>query len=191
MLIDILRDDGAIVRRDGPRVRAATNCEVGSEGDRFVELVYFTGPQDLRLKPGRLRAGTLRLGRDGTTFSVLDALRAQGYSLLADGRIARPGEAPAPLHWYGEPPRPEDYILAKSGLTEADLDDAGEEAAMPGAAAPPAIGLPGGWTPEPVAEPRTLSAAAAVEASAPGPRNRRERRRQKAQARKRAGETQH
>ena len=191
MLIDILRDDGAIVRRDGARVRAATNCEVGSEGDRFVELLYLIGPHDRRLKPGRLRAGTLRPGRDGTTFSVLDALRAQGYSLLADGRIARPGEAPAPLHWYGEPPRPEDYILAKSGLTDADLDDAGEEAAVPGAAPPPVIGLPRGWTPEPVAEPRTLSAAVAVEAPAPDARNRRERRRRRAQARKRAGETLH
>ena len=35
-LMDILRTDGAIMRADGTMVRAATNCEVGSIGDRLI-----------------------------------------------------------------------------------------------------------------------------------------------------------
>jgi hypothetical protein len=51
-LLDILRDDGAVVRQDGSLMRASTGCAVGSDGDRRIEVVAADGTR------GRLRAGT-------------------------------------------------------------------------------------------------------------------------------------
>ncbi|MCA3492891.1 MAG: glycoside hydrolase family protein [Rhodobacter sp.] len=51
-LIDILRDDGAVVRQDGSLMRASTGCAVGSDGDRLIEVVAADGTRRW------LRAGT-------------------------------------------------------------------------------------------------------------------------------------
>jgi hypothetical protein len=54
--------------------------------------------------------------------SVLDCLTAAGYAFDPDtGLVARPGEAPHPLDWFGPLPRPEDYVLARSQATLAAL----------------------------------------------------------------------
>jgi hypothetical protein len=67
---------------------------------------------------GEMRAGTLLFDRDGVPVSVLQCLMAGGYAFDAGtGLIARPGEAPHPLYWFGRLPRPEDYILARSQET--------------------------------------------------------------------------
>lgn len=43
-LIDILRDDGAVVRQDGSLMRASTGgCVVGSDGDRLIGVVAADG----------------------------------------------------------------------------------------------------------------------------------------------------
>jgi hypothetical protein len=42
-LIDILRDDGAVVRQDGSLMRAATGFAVGSEDDRLIAVVAADG----------------------------------------------------------------------------------------------------------------------------------------------------
>jgi hypothetical protein len=51
-LIDILRDDGAVVRQDGSLMRASTGCAVGSDADRVIEVVAADGTRRW------LRAGT-------------------------------------------------------------------------------------------------------------------------------------
>ena len=50
--------------------------------------------------------------------SVLDCPRAEGLEFdPKSGLVAKPGEAAHPLHWFGAPPRPEDYILRRSRET--------------------------------------------------------------------------
>jgi len=73
-LIDILRDDGAVVRQDGSLMRASTGCVVGSDGDRLIEVVAADGTR------GHLRAG-MRLPEETgeVTVSALIA-RASGNS---------------------------------------------------------------------------------------------------------------
>lgn len=190
MLIDILRDDGAIVARDGCRLRAATNCQVGSEADQFVELAYVTDPEEQTARSARLRAGTLLLTDDGETTTVLDCLTAEGYRLLPDGFVAKPGEAPHPLYWYGEPPRPEDYVLKKSGLTDADLEETQAEESQGTDGHYADITRPFAVS-EFVGETTVLKTDEVTTPTAPTGCNRRERRRLKAQARKHRGETLH
>ena len=70
------------------------------------------------LVPGEMRAGTLLFDRDGVPVSVLQCLTAGGYAFDAEtGLVARHGEAPHPLDWFGRLPRPEYYILARSQET--------------------------------------------------------------------------
>lgn len=121
MLMDILCDDGAIVDRDGRCVRAATNCFVGTPEDAFVEIAFVTEPDSQAWQGTRLRAGTRLCLPDGESTTVLECLQGEGYRLRSDGLVERDGEAPHPLPWFGVPPRPEDYVLTRSGLALADL----------------------------------------------------------------------
>ena len=118
-LIDIILRDGALVKEDGALVRPSIDAPVGSEADRTVQVLYTTDP-DADPKPAMLRAGTRLFMPDGET-TIAEILAGQGYRLTEDGLVARPGEEPEPLNWFGIPPRPEDYILAKSGLTLDEL----------------------------------------------------------------------
>jgi hypothetical protein len=120
-IIDILLSDGALVRADGSLVRMATNAPVGSVCDRFVQVTHALTPEDAAkdsLVPAEMRVGTLLFDRDGVPVSVLDCLTAADYAFDPDtGLVARPGEAPHPLDWFGPLPRPEDYVLARSQAT--------------------------------------------------------------------------
>ena len=146
MLIDILREDGSIVGVDGVSRRAATNCPVDSEGDRFVELAYITRAGESKHKTARIRAGTLLIDEAGEARSVLQCLEAEGYRLLEDGLVQKPGEAPGPLKFFGTPPKPEDYVLQRSGLTLAEI--AGNTGYEPRPANPWGSALASGWTPD-------------------------------------------
>jgi len=88
-LLDILRDDGAVVRQDGSLMRAATGCAVGSDGDRLIKVVAADGTT------GRLRAGTRVNGATGEV--TVSALIAQSGGVICDGGITLPGaSAPHP-----------------------------------------------------------------------------------------------
>ncbi|TQV79037.1 Hint domain-containing protein [Denitrobaculum tricleocarpae] len=122
MLMEILRADGTIVHADGTVLRAATNAPVGSREDAFVQVAYLTDANDALMQTGQMRAGTLILTAEGETKSVLQCMEEEGYRFDAEsGLIAKEGEEPHPLYWFGEVPRPEDYILKRSDLTDADL----------------------------------------------------------------------
>jgi hypothetical protein len=129
-IIDILLSDGALVQADGTLVRMAINTPVGATEDRFVKVAYALTAEDAqsgRLQEGEMRAGTLLFDRDGVPVSVLQCLTAGGYVFDPEtGLVARPGEAPHPLYWFGKLPRPEDYILARSQETLAGILTDGE-----------------------------------------------------------------
>jgi hypothetical protein len=127
-LIDILRDDGAVVRQDGSLMRAATGCAVGSDADRLIEVVAAHGTT------GRLRAGTRVAGETGEV--TVSALIAQAGGTICDGGVALPGApAPQPFAWAGGLPAPEDYVLRQSGVTLAGIYAADEWESPPQMAA--------------------------------------------------------
>ena len=127
-LIDILRDDGAVVRQDGSLMRAATGCAVGSDADRLIEVVGADGTT------GRLRAGTRVAGETGEV--TVSALIAQAGGTICDGGVVLPGApAPQPFVWAGRLPAPEDYVLRQSGLTLAEIYAADEWESPPQMAA--------------------------------------------------------
>jgi len=120
-IIDILLSDGALVRADGTLIRMAINAPVGSLADAFVKVAVARTPEDMKadtLTEGDMRVGTLLFDREGVPISVLDCLNSEGYAFDPEtGLIAKPGEAPHPLFWFGRLPRPEDYILTRSQET--------------------------------------------------------------------------
>jgi len=135
-IIDILLSDGALVRADGSLIRMAINAPVGSVADAFVKVAVAATPEDMRndtLTDGEMRVGTLLFDREGMPVSVLDCLTAEGYAFDPEtGLIAKPGEAPHPLFWFGRLPRPEDYILTRSQETlEGILTDGEWEGSRP------------------------------------------------------------
>jgi hypothetical protein len=120
-IIDILLSDGALVQADGTLIRMAINAPVGSRADAFVKVAVAATPEDMQgdtLAEAEMRVGTLLFDREGVPISVLDCLTAEGYAFDPEtGLIAKPGEAPHPLFWFGRLPRPEDYILTRSRET--------------------------------------------------------------------------
>jgi hypothetical protein len=120
-IIDILLSDGALVQADGTLIRVAINQPMGSVEDHMVQVAYALTPEDVQtgtLAEGETRVGTLLFDRDGVPVSVLDCVVAEGYAFDPEtGLIAKPGEAPHPLFWFGKLPRPEDYILTRSRET--------------------------------------------------------------------------
>jgi hypothetical protein len=129
-IIDILLSDGALVTAEGALVRIATHALVGSLADAFVKVAAALTPEDVatdRLTEGEMRVGTLLFDRDGGAVSVLDCLNAEGYAFDPNtGLVAKPGEVPHPLHWFGAIPRPEDYVLRRSRETLAGIVTGGE-----------------------------------------------------------------
>lgn len=131
-IIDILRTDGAIVRKDGTLVRAATGCALGSEGDKFISVITGIQLSDGRFKvkeTGRLRLGTRVLSDAGVDVSILDLIELNGGKVTDEGMILRTrSDAPMPFVWTFGPslPKPEDYVLSRSGFTLEDIYDANE-----------------------------------------------------------------
>jgi len=125
-LIDILLDDGAAIRADGTLVRAATGCALGSEGDRLIPYRWQESPEG-PLQEGQVRLGARFPTQDPDDCNTIQAfLQMRGLSVNAEGLIVRPDGPPCVLHGTQPPPRPEAYILARSGKTLAQLMDSPE-----------------------------------------------------------------
>jgi len=117
-LIDILVEDGTVVNADGTVLRAATNFPVGSPEDKFIELAEIwpeNGSIGSRL--ARVRAGTRLIRKDGTATTLLDSMTREGFDLLPDGRVSHRGGPPERFLMQALVPRPETYVLKRSGLT--------------------------------------------------------------------------
>lgn len=131
-LMDILREDAAVVRADGVEVRANTGVPVGDPLDGFVQVVVGAptpeGGFEVR-KAGKVRLGSRVILEDGRDFCVADVIAAGGGQVGDDGLIATEGcPEGAPFHWpFGDSlPNPEDYILKRSGVTLAEIYAANE-----------------------------------------------------------------
>lgn len=143
-ILDILRTDGALVTREGALVRAGTGCPVGSEEDRFVELVVGEIGMDghvVARDRGRVRIGTRFITEAGVDLCIADLLRQAGAQVNKDGLVTGPGmETPTPLHlsFLDHMPLPEDYVLQRSCVTLAEIYAASEweEGASPMLGAP-------------------------------------------------------
>lgn len=137
-MIDILRSDGALVKKDGSKVRAGTNCALGSSGDQFIWAV--TGEKTdnggLRVQQkGQIRLGTRVILSDGRDVSVMDLIAASGAAVTEDGLIRQDGadNSSMPLYWSFSStlPKPEDYVLQRSGLHLQEIYAAEEWEAVP------------------------------------------------------------
>lgn len=139
-IMDILRTDTAMMRTDGTMFRAATNCEVGSIGDRMVHAeasVQKTDGSWTPKKRGQIRFGTRISTPDGKqSVSVMEIAEQKGWSLSDDGYMIGKIEGedgtleeskfPFPYNDSAELPKPEDYILTRSQVTLEDIYKAGE-----------------------------------------------------------------
>lgn len=133
-LLDILRSDGAVVDVEGRRIRAATGAEVGSELDLEIEAVAGRPtPEGLVVaEAGRLRMGTRVILPTGADVALADLVAANDGRRTDEGLIAS-ASGDGPFLWpFGlRLPRPEDYVLARSALTLADIYAAGEWETVP------------------------------------------------------------
>ncbi|NKB22649.1 MAG: hypothetical protein GKS01_19345 [Alphaproteobacteria bacterium] len=187
MLIDIIRDDGAMVRADGTLIRASTNCEVGSDGDRLINILWRTD-KDSTVRQGWVRAGAIPAESKRGDMTYMDILSEGGYTLLSDGNVVRDGEEPHPLGYWGELPKPEDYLLKRSELTLEELYS--EDITLQGDEFSLAFTDGNGNTGNEVPATGYPALEPVLQAEAPSG-NRQERRRQKAIQRKHGGETIH
>ncbi len=129
-LIDILQDDGIVQRQDGTHIRAATGVPIGDPRDRFVWAVAgtaTTGGAVVVSDKGKLRLGTRFITDDGRDLCIADLIDARGGIVTDDG-LVRAGDAHLPFHWAFSRtlPKPQDYVLKRSGTTLADIYAAAE-----------------------------------------------------------------
>jgi hypothetical protein len=136
-LIDILRDDGVIQHADGTLIRAATGCAVGSPDDaQFWALLTYEDEDgnDSVLDRRQLRYGTRWMLPNGKHFSMREYMAGIGVVPQPDGsmRWTREGII-SPFVWVlsDNLPNPEDFVLARSRTTLADIYRAAEWAGTP------------------------------------------------------------
>ncbi|MGR3609909.1 MAG: hypothetical protein ACU0BN_13775 [Sulfitobacter sp.] len=138
-ILDILRSDGALMRADGSMVRAATNCDVGSDGDRMIHASASMQKSDgswTDPKISQVRFGTKVVLPDGRHSSLQDIAEREGWGVSDDGYMVRAlsdeegavGEQKFLFPYlYAEAlPQPEDYILTRSDVTLEAIYAAGE-----------------------------------------------------------------
>ena len=140
-VIDILRSDGALVRKDGSKVRAGTGVPLGDSGDTYVwAITGVTTEEGTRVRDkGKIRLGTRFITDDGRDICVADLIAAAGGAVTDDGLIQKDGGEKMPFLWtFTEMlPKPEDYILQRSALHLDEIYQAGEwESAQPQVPAP-------------------------------------------------------
>lgn len=117
-LIDILVEDGTVVNVEGVVLRAATNFPINSPEDHFIEVAEIWAENgSISSRSARLRAGTWLIGENGTAATLLDTIAREGFKLLPDGRVSHRGGPSQPMLMQAPAPRPETFILKRSGLT--------------------------------------------------------------------------
>jgi len=126
-LLDILCEDGVLLRKSGARVRAATNCKVGSEGDRLIPIDW-TEDGGKTFQRDRIRLGTPFLLPGRQYITVQHFIAQLGYRLTEEGLVDYgDGQPPRPFQSKVPPPRPEAYVLAVSGKTLEELRQAPDD----------------------------------------------------------------
>jgi hypothetical protein len=144
-ILDILRSDGALEREDGTIIRAGTGCPLGTMGDRMIAAISGVLDPDGSVQitgAGHIRAGTRFIQADGEDVSVLELILRTGGRLTENGMIQSGTDGPiVPFLWTFtlSLPRPEDYVLQRSGTDLHDIYQANEWEAVR-----PAMPIPAG-----------------------------------------------
>ena len=133
-LIDILRDDGGVVAADGTLIRAATGMPIGSENDvKMVWAVRGTKTSSGAFQVSerkKIRLSTRVITEAGSDLSVADILKGvEAYvNKNAMIQVDQNSDTEMPFLWtFSESiPKPEDYVLLRSGLTLAEVQNPGE-----------------------------------------------------------------
>lgn len=130
-LIDVLRDDGVIQNVEGVDIRAATGLPTSDARDGFVwavtgQLSEGSGSVAV-VEQARIRRGTRIITDDGRDLCVEDLIVAGGGTVNEDGFVCI-GDQLMPFHWiFGDAlPKPEDYVLQRSGTTLEEIYKASE-----------------------------------------------------------------
>ncbi|GAB5467442.1 MAG: hypothetical protein Kilf2KO_04720 [Rhodospirillales bacterium] len=135
-VIQILLEDGALVRLNGDLIRASTGCLVGSELDRKISVLWtddkrFEDPNpeivrqaksDAELRYTEVRLGSWLPLMSGVFQRAEAFIEGHGWTLMDDGLVDRhDGGPPGPLHFWGHEPKPEAYVLAMSTVTLEEI----------------------------------------------------------------------
>lgn len=130
-LIDVLRDDGVIQNVEGVDIRAATGLPTSDARDGFVWAVtgqLSEGSDSVAVvEQAKIRRGTRVITDDGRDLCVEDFIVAGGGTVNEDGFVCI-GDQQMPFHWiFGDTlPKPEDYVLQRSGTTLEEIYKASE-----------------------------------------------------------------
>ena len=130
-IIDILRTDGALVREDGSLVRAATGADVGGADDIPVKVVV--GALNAQ-KNGHLRTGTRLFLPNDEAVTLRELIEDTGATVDADGTILGANGVRVDavhLEFLDAVPKPEDYVLRRSGLTADSIKETGPRQRLP------------------------------------------------------------
>ncbi len=126
-LIDILRDDGVLEKEDGTLIRAATNVPVDDPLDQFIWAVTGQFTRDGHLlqtyQTGKIRLGTRLFTAGGRDMCVAEVI-LEGRGVITERDTIKIGDGdPMPFPWVFSHilPRPEEYILQRSGVTLEDI----------------------------------------------------------------------
>jgi len=130
-LIDIIRDDGVIETTDGILIRASTGLLIDDPRDASVQAitgeVLDNGAVAVRER-GKLRLGTRFITDDGGDYCIADLISVLGAEVGDDGLIRVGSGEPKPFHWDLDDvlPKPEDYVLKRSGTSLDEIYQASE-----------------------------------------------------------------
>lgn len=136
-IIDILRSDGALVHKDGTKVRANTGEALGSDKDSFIWAVAGEKLDNGAVKvhdKGQIRLGTRYIVDDGRDISVHDLILDAGGTITPAGLVSGyDNVGAAPFFWpFTEMlPKPESYILQRSAVHLSEIYQASEWEALP------------------------------------------------------------
>jgi len=130
-LIDIIRDDGVIETVNGTHIRASTGLPIDDPRDRFVQAITGEVLDDGAIavrERGQVRLGTRFITDDGGDYCISDLISTLGAEVDEDGLICRGSDEPKPFHWDFDDtlPKPEDYVLKRSGTSLEEIYQASE-----------------------------------------------------------------
>jgi len=130
-LIDLLRDDGVIETAQGVYIRAATGLPIDDPRDGFVQAITGEILDDGAIavrERGELRLGTRFITEGGRDYCIADLIEALGSKIDENGLICRDNGEAKPFHWdLSETlPKPEDYVLKRSGTSLEKIYQASE-----------------------------------------------------------------
>jgi len=128
-LMDILVDDGTIVDSAGRSIRASTNFPVGSAEDQMVQALAVSpvpGPDGQTalecVDKGLIRAGARIQVGSGAYLTILEIIANENGVVRADDGMVDFGGELSPVFLECKAlPKPQDYVLERSGLSLEEL----------------------------------------------------------------------